>query len=193
MNACILHESSRGIDAFSPESSLLRKRILFFTEEVNPASSNQLIEYLLHLDMEAPGEEITLCINSPGGEVVSGLAVYDTIRMLKSPVRTVCIGTAASMGSILFLAGEKREMLPHTKIMIHDPLITGISSSRRALELEKEAAQLMETRAVTAGIIAERCGKKLEEVYEKTKEDCYLTAQEAIDFGIATGIAEAIL
>ena len=96
MNGCILHESSRGIDSFSPESSLLRKRILFFTEEVNAASSNQLIEYLLHLDMEAPGEEITLCINSPGGEVVSGLAVYDTIRMLKSPVRTVCIGTAKS-------------------------------------------------------------------------------------------------
>ena len=93
----------------------------------------------------------------------------------------------------MYRYGEKREMLPHTKIMIHDPLITGISSSRRALELEKEAAQLMETRAVTAGIIAERCGKKLEEVYEKTKEDCYLTAQEAIDFGIATGIAEAIL
>ena len=193
MNGCILHESSRGIDSFSPESSLLRKRILFFTEEVNAASSNQLIEYLLHLDMEEPGEEITLCINSPGGEVVSGLAVYDTIRMLKSPVRTVCIGTAASMGSILFLAGEKREMLPHTKIMIHDPLIAGLSGSKRALELEKEAAQLMETRAVTAGIIAERCGRKLEEVYEKTKEDCYLTAQEAIDFGIATGIAEAIL
>jgi len=125
--------------------------------------------------------------------VVSGLAVYDTIRMLKSPVRTVCIGTAASMGSILFLAGEKREMLPHTKIMIHDPLIAGLSGSKRALELEKEAAQLMETRAVTAGIIAERCGRKLEEVYEKTKEDCYLTAQEAIDFGIATGIAKAIL
>lgn len=193
MNANILHESSRGIDSYSPASSLLRKRVIFFTEEVNACSSNQLIECLLHLEMEAPGEEITICINSPGGEVVSGLAVYDTIRTLKSPVRTVCIGTAASMGSILFLAGEKREMLPHTKIMIHDPLIAGLSGSKRALELEKEAAQLMETRAVTAGIIAERCGRKLEEVYEKTKEDCYLTAEEAIEFGIATGIAKAIL
>ena len=118
MNAYILHESSRGIDTYSTESSLFRKRIIFFTEEVNPENSNRLIEYLLHLDADASGEEITICINSPGGEVVSGLAVYDTIRMLKSPVRTVCIGTAASMGSILFLAGEKREMLPHTKIMI---------------------------------------------------------------------------
>jgi len=193
MNGLILHESSRGIDAYTPESSLLKKRILFFTEEVNADSSNRMIEYLLYLDMEDPGKEITICINSPGGEVVSGLAVYDTIRSLKSPVRTVCIGTAARMGSILFLAGEKREMLPHTKIMIHDPLISGLSGSRRALELEKEAAHLMETREITAEIIAVRSGHTLEEVYAKTKEDCYLNAKEAIDFGIATGIAEAIL
>ncbi len=193
MNAMILHESSRGIDTYTPESSLLKKRILFFTEEVNAESSNRMIEYLLYLDTDAPGEEITICINSPGGEVISGLAVYDTIMGLKSPVRTVCIGTAASMGSILFLSGEKREMLPHTKIMIHDPLISGLSGSKKALELEKEAAQLMETRAVTAQIIADRSGHTLEEVYVKTKEDCYLTSAEAIDFGIATGIARSIL
>ncbi len=193
MNAYILHESSRGIDTYSTESSLFRKRIIFFTEEVNPENSNRLIEYLLHLDADAPGEEITICINSPGGEVVSGLAVYDTIRMLKSPVRTVCIGTAASMGSILFLAGEKREMLPHTKIMIHDPLISGLSGRKMALELEKEARKLMETRSVIAGIIAERSGLSVDEVYEKTKEDCYLDADEAIEFGIATGICNSIL
>ncbi len=193
MNGMILHESSRGIDVYTPESSLLKKRILFFTDEVNAESSNRMIEYLLYLDMNAPGEEITICINSPGGEVVSGLAVYDTIRGLKSPVRTVCIGTAASMGSILFLSGDKREMLPHTKIMIHDPLINGLSGSRKALELEKEAAQLMETRAIIAEIIAERSGNSLEDVYEKTKEDCYLDAGEAIDFGIATAVAESIL
>ena len=193
MNGFILHESSRGIDAYTPESSLLGKRILFFTEEVNADSSNRMIEYLLYLDADAPGREITLCINSPGGEVVSGLAVYDIIRSLKSPVRTVCTGTAASMGSILFLAGEERQMLPHTKIMIHDPLIGGLSGSKKALELEKEAVQLMETRAIIAGIISERSGRPLEEVYEKTKEDCYLNAQEAMDFGIATGIAGSIL
>ena len=84
-------------------------------------------------------------------------------------------------------------MLPHTKIMIHDPLISGLSGSKKALELEKEAAQLMETRTVTAQIIAQRSGHCLEEVFAKTKEDCYLTAAEAIDFGIATGIARSIL
>ena len=143
MKGLILHESARGIDAYGPESGLLKSRMLFFTEEVTAESANELIEYLLFLDKDAPGEEITICINSPGGEVVSGLAVYDTIRMLESPVRTVCIGTAASMGSILFLAGEKRLMLPHCKIMIHDPLIAGLSGSKKALELEKEAAKLM--------------------------------------------------
>ena len=193
MNALILHESSRGIDSYTAESSLLSKRVLFFTEEVNADSCNRLIEYLLYLDMDKPGEEITLCINSPGGEVVSGLAAYDTMRMLNSPVRTVCIGTAASMGSILFLAGDKREMLPHTKIMIHDPLIAGLSGAKKALELEKEAAQLMETRAITAGIIAQRSRRSLEEVYEKTREDCYLTTEEAVAFGIATGSAARII
>ena len=192
MNALILKESSRGIDCFSPESKLLQDRILFFTEEVNPQSSNQLIEYLLYLDKDAPGEEITVCINTPGGEVVSGLAAYDTMRMIKSPIRTVCIGTAASMGSILFLGGEKREMLPHTKIMIHDPLISGLSGSRKALELEKEAVKLMETRSIIGEIIAGRSGRTLEEVLEKTKEDCYLDADESISFGIATGITTQI-
>ena len=192
MNALILKESSRGIDCFSPESRLLQDRILFFTEEVNPQSSNQLIEYLLYLDKDAPGEEITVCINTPGGEVVSGLAAYDTMRMIESPIRTVCIGTAASMGSILFLGGEKREMLPHTKIMIHDPLISGLSGSRKALELEKEALKLMETRSIIGGIIAERSGRTLDEVLEKTKEDCYLDAEESIAFGLATGITTHI-
>jgi len=190
MNPMILHESSRGFDLYTAESSLLRNRILFFNEEVNPASCNTLIEYLLHLDMEMPGSEITVCINSPGGDVTSGLAVYDTMQMLSSPIRTVCTGIAASMGSILFLGGEKREMLPHTKVMIHDPLLMGTSGVKRALELEKEAAKLMETRSILAGIIAQRSGHKLEEVLAKTGEDCYMDAEQAIEFGIATGICK---
>ena len=123
---------------------------------------------------------------------MSGLAADDTLRLMKCPIRTVCIGTAASMGSILFLAGDKREMLPHTKIMIHDPLIAGLSGSRKALELEKEAARLLELREVTGGIIADRSGRSLEEVYEKTKEDTFLTAEQALEFGIATKIIDHI-
>ena len=188
MKGMILRESSRGIDTYSPESMLLQERILFFTEEVNPSSANNLIEYLLFLDKDEPGQEITLCINSPGGEVVSGLAIYDTVRMLKSPVRTVCIGTAASMGAILFLAGNRREMLPHTKIMIHDPLIAGLVQPQMALQLRKQADQLMETRDVLGKIISEKSGLPLDKVYEMTAEDCFLTAEKAVELGLATDI-----
>ena len=192
MNPMILHESSRGFDTYTAESSLLRNRILFFNEEVNSESSNRLIEYLLHLDMEMPGQEITIFIDTPGGEVTCGLAAYDTMQMLKSPIRTVCTGIAASMGSILFLGGRKREMLPHTKIMIHDPLMAGSTGVKRALELEKQASELMETRAILAGIIAKRSGRTLEEVLEKTKEDCYMDVKQAIEFGIATGVCKKL-
>lgn len=188
MKGMILRESSRGIDTYSPESMLLQERILFFTEEVNPSSANNLIEYLLFLDKDEPGQEITLCINSPGGDVVSGLAVYDTIQMMKSPVRTVCVGTAASMGAILFLAGNRREMLPHTKIMIHDPLIAGLVQPQMALQLRKQADQLMETRDVLGKIISEKSGLPLDKVYEMTAEDCFLTAEKAVELGLATDI-----
>jgi len=188
MNGLILKESSRGIDSYSPESRLLQDRMLFFTEEVNPDSSNRLIEYLLFLDKDDPGKEITLCINSPGGEVVSGLAAYDTMQMLKSPIRTVCIGTAASMASILFLGGTRREMLPHTKLMIHDPLISGLAEPKMALQLRKQADRLMETREIIARIISERSGLTVEKVYEMTSEDCFLKAEKAVELGLATGI-----
>lgn len=192
MNGLIMRESSRGIDSFSPESRLLQERVLFFTEEVNSQTCNQLIEYLLFLDMDQPGEEITIYINSPGGEVESGLAVYDVMRMLKSPIRTVCIGTAASMGSILFLAGTKREMFPHTRLMIHDPLINGLSGSQMALQLKKRADQLMELRGTLSGIIAERSGMPVEKVLEKTSEDCFLSAEEALELGLATGMVQEL-
>jgi len=190
MNAFFLRESSKGLEHVSAEDRLLEKRKIVFSEEVTAQTANELIRYLLCLEEDDPKKEITLLINSPGGEVTSGLAAYDTLRGIRCPVRTVCIGTAASMGSILFLAGDKREILTHSKIMIHDPLIAGLSGRKRALELEKEAEQLMETREITGRIIAERSGMSLEEVYEKTKDDCFLTAEEALACGIATKIVE---
>ncbi len=192
MNGYFLEETNRGYERIGAESRLLNSRKLFFIEEVNRESANALITYLLGLEAEDDEAEITICINSPGGEVDSGLAVYDVIRSLACPVRTICTGTAASMASIIFLAGDKREMLPHTKLMIHDPLISGISGSVKALEFEKKAKDLLSTRKTLAGIIAERSGKSIEDVYEKTIEDCYLNVEEAIEFGLATGLAERI-
>ena len=160
MNTRILRESSRGIDMLCPEDKLLADRKVFFTEEVTSVSAVQLIQLLIYLEKEDSGKEITIYLNSPGGEVTSGLAVYDTILGLKCPVRTVCIGTAASMGAILFLAGAKREMFPHTKLMIHDPLLAGIGSPQMALQLRKRADQLMKTREILGGIILILLGVK---------------------------------
>ena len=125
MNGYLLRESSRGIDRISMQDRLLQDRKIIFTEEVTPATADELISALWALELEDGNATITLCLNSPGGEVISGLAVYDSIMALSCPVNTVCIGTAASMASILFLAGEERSMYKHTRIMIHDPLLTG--------------------------------------------------------------------
>ena len=192
MNASILKPTSRGIDRIELEDQLFSERKLFFTEEVTPETAAALIRLLMYLEQTGPKEKITLYLNSPGGEVTSGLAVYDVLTGLRCPVRTVCIGTAASMASILFLAGAEREMLPHSKIMIHDPLINGLSGTQRALQLEKEAANLMKTREILAGIIADRTGHTPEEVCEKTREDCFMDAEEALQYGIATKIVEHI-
>ena len=169
---------------------MFEDRKIFFTEEVTPESAKQLIQLLLYLEAESSQKEICLYINSPGGEVISGLAVYDTLTGLKCPVRTVCIGTAASMGSIIFLAGRKRQILRHAQVLIHDPLISGLNGVQNALALDKEAKKLMKTRDTLGKILAERTGHSLEEVFEKTKEDCFLDAEEALAFGIATEIVK---
>lgn len=189
----ILVDTSAGLRTVSVESGLLKNRKIFLTEEITPVTCRLLIEQLLWLEAEAPGEEIVLYINSPGGCVHDGLAVYDTIRMLSSPVRTVCIGTAASMGAILFLAGEQREMLPHTRIMIHDPSYAGGSySGKKPHELETELDNLRKISDLTNALIAERTGQPLEEVCLCTREDAYFNAEEAIRFGLATGMAQSL-
>ena len=123
-------------------------------------------------------------INSPGGAVTSGLALYDVMAGLSCPIRTVCLGTAASMGSILFVAGTKREILPHGRVMIHDPLQV-MNGSITALQLEEESRLLMQTREILCKILSERTGHTVEEIYEKTRRDSYFNAEEAVAFGLA--------
>lgn len=189
MNALVLRESSAGISGFTVESFLLKRRLIFFNEEVTAASANQLIEYLLYLDAEAPGELITILISSPGGDVAPGIAAFRVIQMLKSPVRTINTGCCASMGAVLFSAGSTRECLEGTQLMIHDPLISSASAARSALEMDKDAKRLMETRYELASILAERCGRSVKEILKKTGEgDCYMNAAQAVEWGLATGI-----
>lgn len=185
----ILEETSRGTQSIRIEDDLLRKREIFFTTEVDSQSSADLLKQLIYLERVDEGKPIMLYISSLGGEVTSGLAVYDYIRMMKSPVTTVCIGTAASMGAILFLAGEERKMLSHTKVMIHDPSYGHATmEGMKPLEIKDRLEGLMKSRKILAEIIAERSGMTLRQVYAKTRRDSYLNAEEAVKLGVATEI-----
>ena len=182
-------ESSRGYDAISLEDEFLRNRKIFLDDTVTPESVNELIKQLMFLDNEDSGAEITLYINSPGGSVQDGLALYDVLRLVKAPVRTVAAGMAASMGAVLFLAGDKREMLKHSKIMIHDPSFHSKNiGGQKSHEIQHALDDLNECREALAQIIAERTGKSIEEVYEVTANDTYFNASEALEWGLATAI-----
>ena len=184
----ILRETVRGTELIPLEDMLLEESEVFLVDEITPKSANNLIQKLMYLDSKDLGE-ITIYINSPGGEVISGLAVYDYIKIMKSTVRTVTIGDAASMGAIIFLAGEKREMLPHTRILIHDPSYGHLDvSGKKPHEIQRGVDSLNKVRETLAEIISEKTGKCLDEIYGITAEDNYFTAEEAIDFGFATGI-----
>lgn len=187
--ANVLRETVRGIEAVRIEDELLKNREIFLVDEVDAASCNELLKQLMYLERENPHESITLYINSPGGEVTSGLAVYDFIGIMKAPVRTVCIGTAASMGAILFLAGRERAMLPHTQIMIHDPSYARKNiGGHKPHEIQHELDKLNETKEALARIIADKTGKSIGEIYEVTSVDTYYSAKEALKFGLATEI-----
>ncbi len=190
--ANIIKETVRGFDCIAIEDELLTSREIFLVDEVNAATSNELIKQLMYLEKQS-NDEITLYINSPGGDVTSGIAVYDYISLMHSPVKTVCIGTAASMGAILFLAGKERLMLPHTLLMIHDPSYGKRDiSGKKPHQIQRELDDLNKSREMLTQIIADKTGKPLEEVYEVTAEDTFYNAAEAIDFGLATGIFDSI-
>ena len=183
----IIKETSRGIDCIRIEDELLKTREVFLTDAVDTDTMNSLFKQLMYLNRESPEEEITLYINSPGGEVRSGLAVYDYLKLMPAPLRTVCIGTAASMGAILFLAGDKREMLPHSQLMIHDPAPSGGSmQGMKPEQLEENLKSLKKVQQVLCGIISEKTGKSVKEIQKITRKDTYFDAEEALKFGLAT-------
>lgn len=185
----LIRESVNGIWALRAEDILFNNREIFLTRPVDVDTSNDLIQQLMILEKLDPEQEITFYINSPGGEVVSGLAVYDYIRLMKAPVRTVCIGTAASMGAMLFLAGDKREMLPHTRLMIHDPAYGGGDmAGKKPHELQQYVDNLRQIQEIIVEIISDKTGKPQEEIFEKTKEDTYFNVSEAMEYGLATGV-----
>jgi len=186
----ILRETSGGISVFNIEDEMLEDREIELVGEIDADKVNSLIRQLRHLQKEDENGEITMFVNSPGGEVSSGLALYDVMQAVSCPIRTVCLGMAASMGALLFMAGNQRDMLPHSRVMIHDPLSYNIGGS--ALSVKARADDLMRIRDITAEVIVRHTGKSMEEVLEVTSKDTYFEAQEAIAFGLADRIVEKI-
>lgn len=183
----IIRETSEGLNQIPIQDILFQRREVECIGEITEDSVAALIIQLRYLHREAPEQEITMYINSPGGEVSSGLALYDVMKAIQCPIRTVCVGTAASMAAILFLSGDKRDMLAHSKVMIHDPLIPGgIGGS--ALKVDAVARNLMQTRQTIANIISRHTGKSLEDVLAKTASDSYFDAEQAVKWGLADRI-----
>ncbi len=175
------------------EKYFFENRSIYFWGDVNDRSAKDVVNKLLLLDADKPGEEIKFFINSPGGMVTSGMVMYDTMKMLKSPVSTICMGLAASMGSILLSGGTKgrRFIFPHGEVMIHQPSIGGHYQAVSA-DLEIQAKQIKKTKEIGARILAENCGKKIEQVYKDFERDYWMDAKESVEYGIVDHIIEKL-
>ncbi len=187
----ILRETAEGLNRLDIRDDMLANRELELTSAVDAASCGAVIRGLLYLQRCDASAAVTLYINSPGGEVQSGLALYDVMQAASCPVRTVCLGMAASMAALLFMAGDDRCMLPHSRLMIHDPLIDG-GAGGSALSVKARADDLMRIRDVTAGIIARHTGMPVERVFELTATDTYFEAGQAVEAGLADRVVTSL-
>lgn len=179
----VLEQTSRGERTYDIYSRLLKDRIIFLGEEVNDVSANLIVAQLLFLESEDPGKDIHLYINSPGGSVSAGWAIYDTMHYVKCDVSTICMGMAASMGAFLLAGGAKgkRFALPNAEIMIHQPLG---GAQGQATEIEIAAKHILRTKEKLNSILAERTGQPLDVIVRDTDRDNYMTAEEAKSYGL---------
>lgn len=188
----VIEQTSRGERSYDIFSRLLKDRIIFLGEDVNPTTSSLVIAQMLFLESEDPDKEIYFYINSPGGSITDGMAIVDTMNYIKCPVSTYCVGMAASMGAVLLAAGEKgkRFATPNSEIMIHQPLIGGGGLQGQATEIKIHADHLVRTREKLNKFLSERTGKSLEQIEKDTERDNYMTAQEALEYGLIDGIMD---
>ena len=185
----VVEQSARGERAFDIFSRLLKERIIFLTGPVYDEMSALVCAQLLFLESENPGKDISFYINSPGGVVSAGLAIYDTMQYVRSPVSTVCIGQAASMGSLLLCAGakEKRYALPNARIMVHQP--SG-GAQGQAADIEIQAREILSLRHRLNEIYVKHTGQALEVIQRKLERDSFMSAEEARDFGLVDTVVE---
>ena len=179
----VIEQTSRGERSYDIYSRLLKDRIIFLGEEVNDTSASVIVAQLLFLESEDPGKDIHLYINSPGGSVTAGMAIYDTMQYIKCDVTTTCIGMAASMGAFLLAGGAKgkRYALPNAEVMIHQPMG---GAQGQATEIQIAAEHILKTKKKLNSILAENCGKPLDVVTADTERDNWLTAEEAKEYGL---------
>ena len=182
----VVEQTSKGERSYDIFSRLLKDRIIFLGEEVNATTASLVVAQLLFLESEDPDKEINLYINSPGGSVTDGLAIVDTMNYIKCPVNTICLGLAASFGAVLLANGEKgkRYATPNAEILIHQPLIGGHGISGQTTDIKIHAEQMVKTRERLTKILSDRTGQPLEKVMEDTERDRYMTAEEALEYGL---------
>ena len=182
----VIEQTSRGERSYDIYSRLLKDRIIVLGEEVNDTSASIVVAQLLFLEAEDPEKDIHLYINSPGGVITAGMAIYDTMHYIKCDVSTVCIGMAASMGSFLLAGGAKgkRFALPNSEIMIHQPAIHGNGIQGQATDIKIMSDHMQQSKQRLNRILAENTGKSIEEIALATERDNYLSAEEALRFGL---------
>lgn len=183
----VIEQTSRGERSYDIFSRLLKERIIFLGEEVNDATASLIVAQMLFLESEDPGKDINFYINSPGGSVTAGFAIYDTMKYIKCDISTICIGMAASMGAFLLSGGTKgkRFALPNAEVMIHQP--SG-GARGQATDIKIVADNIIRTRKKLNEILAENTGKALEIIEVDTERDNYMSAQEAMEYGLIDGI-----
>ncbi len=185
----VVEQTSRGERSYDIYSRLLKDRIIFLGEQVNDHLSSLIIAQLLFLEAEDPDKDIFLYINSPGGVVTSGLAIYDTMQYIKPDVATICIGQAASMGSLLLAAGakDKRSALPNSRIMIHQPM-GGFQG--QASDIEIHAREIIKVKKTLNGIYATHTGRKLSDIEKDMDRDYFMSGDEAVEYGLIDKVIE---
>lgn len=185
----VVEQTSRGERSYDIYSRLLKERIIFLDTEVNDASASLIVAQLLFLEAEDPEKDIMLYINSPGGSVTAGMAIYDTMQYIKCPVSTICVGLAASMGAFLLAAGEKgkRFALPNSEIMIHQPLG---GAQGQASDVKIRTEWLLKTKEKLNKILSERTGQTLETIEKDTDRDNFMSAIQAKEYGLVDEVIE---
>lgn len=185
----VIEQSNRGERAFDIYSRLLKDRIIFLGSPIDDDVANLVIAQLLFLEAEEPERDINIYINSPGGVVSAGMAIYDTMQFIKSDVSTICIGQAASMGAVLLAAGKagKRFSLPNSRIMIHQP--SG-GTQGQARDIKIQAEEMLRTKSLLDGILAKHTGQSIEKIDENTDRDYFMSAAEAKSYGIVDEIID---